>query len=120
MGPRQNCPGVENLADYRHNFCRSQCLSLEAGVTLIEDTSNNRVESIESKDALHNMPAKRNAAYLGPVAAFECNGFRDMVKDANGSFRNLFGNEFSNRHEVRKKDEDRSARLRDVKRGDRQ
>jgi type VI secretion system protein ImpI len=43
-----------------------------------------------------------------------CNRFRDMVKDADSSFRNLFGDEFSKAYE------DQLARLRNLKRGDRQ
>jgi type VI secretion system protein len=143
-------------------------------LTTFKQKDNNPLKfSANVEDALHNILVKRNAAYLGPVEAFEdafqdvrnhqmamlagmrvafdamlaefeperlqkdfdeqiksksflsasaksrywelyCNRFRDMVKDADSSFRDLFGDEFSKAYE------DQLARLRNLKRGDRQ
>ena len=128
-------------------------------VTTFKQADNNPLKfSANVEDALHNLLVKRNAAYLGPVEAFEdafqdlrnhqmamlagmrtaydamlaefepgrlqeefdrhaksgsflsgpaklkywdlyCNRFHDMVKDADSSFRNLFGDEFAKAYE---------------------
>jgi type VI secretion system FHA domain protein len=128
-------------------------------MTTFKTTDNNPLKfSANVEDALHNLLVKRNAAYLGPVEAFEdafqdvrnhqmamlagvrvayqamlaefepghlqekfdsqvktgsflsgsakakywelyANKFRDMVKDADSSFRHLFGDEFAKAYE---------------------
>jgi type VI secretion system FHA domain protein len=128
-------------------------------VTTFKQQDNNPLKfSANVEDALHNLLVKRNAAYLGPVEAFEDafqdlrnhqmamlagmrvaydamlaefeperlqedfdrqvkagsflsgpaklkywdlyrNRFHDMVKDADSSFRNLFGDEFAKAYE---------------------
>jgi type VI secretion system FHA domain protein len=128
-------------------------------VTTFKQADNNPLKfSANVEDALHNLLVKRNAAYLGPVEAFEDafqdlrnhqmamlagmrvayeamlaefeptrmqeefdrhgksgsflsggskskywelyrNRYHDMVKDADTSFRNLFGNEFAKAYE---------------------
>jgi type VI secretion system FHA domain protein len=128
-------------------------------VTTFKQADNNPLKfSANVEDALHNLLVKRNAAYLGPVEAFEdafqdlrnhqmamlagmrvayeamlaefepthmqadfdrhgksgsflsggskskywelyCNRYHDMVKDADTSFRNLFGDEFAKAYE---------------------
>jgi len=128
-------------------------------VTTFKQADNNPLKfSANVEDALHNMLVKRNAAYLGPVEAFEDafqdlrnhqmamlagmrvaydamlaefepgrlqeefdrhvksgsflsvpaklrywelyrNRFHDMVKDADSSFRDLFGDEFAKAYE---------------------
>ena len=143
-------------------------------LTTFKQKDNNPLKfSANVEDALHNILVKRNAAYLGPVEAFEdafqdvrnhqmamlagmrvafdamlaefeperlqkdfdeqmksksflsasaksrywelyCKRFRDTVNDADSSFRNLFGDEFSRAYE------DQLARLRNLKPGDRQ
>jgi type VI secretion system FHA domain protein len=128
-------------------------------MTTYKQTDNNPLKfSVNVEDALHNLLVKRNAAYLGPVEAFEDafldvrnhqmamlagvrvayeamlaefdpdrlqkefdpaakganflsggakgkywelyrNRFHDMVKDADSSFRNLFGDDFAKAYE---------------------
>jgi type VI secretion system FHA domain protein len=128
-------------------------------MTTFKQTDNNPLKfSANVEDALHNLLVKRNAAYLGPVEAFEDafldvrnhqmamlagvrvayeamlaefdperlqeifepqakganffsggakarywelyrNRFHDMVKDADSSFRNLFGDDFAKAYE---------------------
>jgi type VI secretion system FHA domain protein len=128
-------------------------------MTTFKTTDNNPLKfSANVEDALHNLLVKRNAAYLGPVEAFEdafqdvrnhqmamlagmrvayqamlaefepghlqekfdrqvkggsflsgsakskywelyVNKFHDMVKDADSSFRHLFGDEFAKAYE---------------------
>jgi type VI secretion system FHA domain protein len=128
-------------------------------MTTFKQADNNPLKfSANVEDALHNLLVKRNAAYLGPVEAFEDafndlrnhqmamlagmrvayeamlaefeparlqeeferqvrsgsflsgsaktkywelyrNRFHDMVKDADSSFRNLFGDEFAKAYE---------------------
>lgn len=128
-------------------------------MTVFTPEHNNPLKfSANVEDALHNLLVKRNAAYLGPVEAFEdafrdvrahqmamlaglrvayeamlaefeperlqeefdrqikagallggigkrkywelyCHRFRDMVKDADASFRRLFGDEFAKAYE---------------------
>ena len=142
-------------------------------MTTFKQVDNNPLKySANVEDALHNLLVKRNAAYLGPVEAFEDafedlrnhqmamlagmrvaydamltefepghlqeefdrnlksgsflsgpaklkywelyrNRFHDMVKDADSSFRNLFGDEFAKAYE------EQLVRLRTVKRADR-
>jgi len=128
-------------------------------MTTFKQVDNNPLKfSVNVEDALHNLLVKRNAAYLGPVEAFEDafldvrnhqmamlagvrvayeamlqefdpdrlqkefdpqakgganflgggkakywdlyrNRFRDMVKDADSSFRHLFGDDFAKAYE---------------------
>jgi type VI secretion system FHA domain protein len=128
-------------------------------MTTFKTTDNNPLKfSVNVEDALHNLLVKRNAAFLGPVEAFEdafqdvrnhqmamlagmrvayqamlaefepahlqekfdrqvkagsflsgpakskywelyVNKFHDMVKDADSSFRHLFGDEFAKAYE---------------------
>jgi type VI secretion system protein ImpI len=142
-------------------------------MTTFKQTDNNPLKfSANVEDALHNLLVKRNAAYLGPVEAFEDafldvrnhqmamlagvrvayeamlaefdperlqevfepqakganflsggakakywelyrNRFHDMVKDADSSFRNLFGDDFAKAYEeqlARLKAANRAAR----------
>jgi len=142
-------------------------------MTTFKQVDNNPLKfSANVEDALHNLLVKRNAAYLGPVEAFEDafqdlrnhqmamlagmrvaydamlkefqpeqlqedfdrqlksgsflsglakmkywelyrNRFHDMVKDADSSFRNLFGDEFAKAYE------EQLVRLKTLKRADR-
>jgi type VI secretion system protein len=142
-------------------------------MTTFKQADNNPLKfSANVEDALHNLLVKRNAAYLGPVEAFEDafqdlrnhqmamlagmrvaydamlkefqpeqlqeefdrhlkggsflsgpakmkywelyrNRFHDMVKDADSSFRNLFGDEFAKAYE------EQLVRLKTLNRADR-
>jgi predicted component of type VI protein secretion system len=142
-------------------------------MTTFKQADNNPLKfSANVEDALHNLLVKRNAAYLGPVEAFDDafqdlrnhqmamlagmrvayeamlkefeperlqeefdrhlkagsflsgpskmkywelyrNRFHDMVKDADSSFRDLFGDEFAKAYE------EQLARLKTLKRADR-
>ena len=142
-------------------------------MTTYKQADNNPLKfSVNVEDALHNLLVKRNAAYLGPVEAFEdaflrCaqssdghaagvrvayeamlaefepgrlqkefdpagkggiflgggpkakywelyrNKFHDMVKDADSSFRHLFGDDFAKAYE------EQLARLKAANRADR-
>jgi type VI secretion system FHA domain protein len=142
-------------------------------MTTFKTTDNNPLKfSVNVEDALHNLLVKRNAAFLGPVEAFEdafqdvrnhqmamlagvrvayeamlaefepgrlqekfdrqgksgsflsggakskywelySNKFHDMVKDADTSFRHLFGDEFAKAYE------EQLARLKTLNRAER-